>query len=44
MQAAGMKTPETLGQPDANLKELDLSGLLAELMVGWKKRNDKQKD
>jgi hypothetical protein len=34
MQAAGMKTPETLGQPDANLKEQGLSGLLAELMVG----------
>lgn len=27
MQAAGMKTPETLGQLNAKLKGLDLSGL-----------------
>lgn len=34
MQAAGLETPETFGQLDANLKDLDLSGPLAELMVG----------
>ncbi len=33
MQAAGMQTPETFGQPDANLKDLDLKGPLEELMV-----------
>ena len=33
MQAAGMKTDETFGQPDSNLKDLDLKGPLAELMV-----------
>ena len=33
MQAAGMKTSETFGQPDSNLKDLDLKGPLAELMV-----------
>ena len=33
MQAAGMKTPETFGQPDANLKDLNLKGVLEELMV-----------
>ena len=26
MQAAGMKTPETFGQPDSNLKDLNLGG------------------
>ena len=34
MQAAGMKTPGTFGQPDATLKDLDLKGPLEELMVG----------
>ena len=34
MQAAGMKTSDTFGQPDANLKDLDLKGPLQELMVG----------
>jgi len=34
MQAAGMESPETFGQLDANLKDLDLSGPLAELMAG----------
>jgi hypothetical protein len=34
MQAAGMKTSETFGQPDATLKDLDLKGPLEELMVG----------
>lgn len=33
MQAAGMQTPETFGQLDANLKDLDLSGPLEELMA-----------
>ncbi|MBH58158.1 MAG: hypothetical protein CMJ82_13355 [Planctomycetaceae bacterium] len=33
MEAAGMKTPETFGQPDSNLKDLNLKGPLAELMV-----------
>jgi hypothetical protein len=33
MQAAGMKTPETFGQPDAKLKDLNLKGVLEELMV-----------
>ncbi|MDB4491430.1 DUF1552 domain-containing protein [bacterium] len=33
MQAAGMEPPETFGQLDANLKDLDLSGPLHELMV-----------
>jgi hypothetical protein len=33
MQAAGLQTPETFGQLDANLKDLDLTGPLAELMV-----------
>lgn len=32
MQAAGMQTPETFGQPDANLKDIDVTGPLAELM------------
>ena len=34
MQAAGMKTSETFGQMDSNLKDLDLKGPLGELMVG----------
>jgi hypothetical protein len=33
MQAAGMHVPETFGQLDSNLKDLDLTGTLAELMV-----------
>lgn len=33
MQAAGMKTPKTFGQLDANLKHLDVAGPLEELMV-----------
>jgi len=33
MQAAGMKTSDTFGQPDSNLKDLDLKGPLEELMV-----------
>lgn len=33
MQAAGMQTPETFGQLDANLQDLDLTGPLAELLV-----------
>ena len=33
MPAAGMAAPETFGQPDSNLKDLDLSGPLAELMA-----------
>lgn len=33
MHAAGMEAPETFGQPDANLKDLDLAGPLAELMA-----------
>ena len=32
MQAAGMKAPEIFGQPDSNLKHLNLKGPLAELM------------
>ena len=31
MHAAGMKTADTFGQPDANLKDLDLKGPLEEL-------------
>lgn len=34
MAAAGMRIPETFGQLDSNLKDLDLTGPLAELMVG----------
>ena len=34
MQAAGMKTPNSFGQLDSNLKDLDLEGPLRELMVG----------
>jgi hypothetical protein len=34
MRAAGMKTPETFGQPDATLKDIDLKGPLEELMMG----------
>lgn len=33
MHAAGMEALETFGQPDPNLKELDLAGPLAELMA-----------
>ena len=33
MQAAGMKTGATFGQPDANLKHLNLTGPLTELMT-----------
>jgi len=33
MQAAGMKTPKTFGQLDANLKHLNVAGPLEELMV-----------
>lgn len=33
MQAAGMQTPETFGQLDANLQDLDLTGPLSELLV-----------
>jgi hypothetical protein len=33
MHAAGMEAPETFGQPDSNLKDLDLAGPLAELMA-----------
>jgi len=33
MHAAGMPAPETFGQLDSNLKDLDLTGPLAELMV-----------
>ena len=32
MHAAGLETPETFGQPDSNLKHLDLKGPLEELM------------
>ena len=32
MQAAGMQVPETFGQLDANLRDHDLAGPLAELM------------
>ena len=32
MHAAGLETPETFGQPDSNLKHLDLQGPLEELM------------
>jgi hypothetical protein len=34
MQAAGMETAKTFGQLDTNLKDLDVTGPLAELMVG----------
>lgn len=33
MHAAGMQIPQTFGQPDSNLKHLDLTGPLEELMV-----------
>ncbi|MDH3585001.1 MAG: DUF1552 domain-containing protein, partial [Phycisphaerae bacterium] len=33
MQAAGMKTPKTFGQLDANLKHINVAGPLEELMV-----------
>ncbi len=33
MQAAGMPTAETFGQPDVNLKDLNLTGPLTELMA-----------
>ena len=33
MQAAGMETPETFGQLDSNLKDLDLTGPLTELLA-----------
>ena len=33
MKVAGMQTPETFGQPDSNLKHLDVGGPLAELMA-----------
>ena len=33
MHAAGMEAPETFGQLDSNLKDLDLTGPLAELMA-----------
>ncbi|MDA7881926.1 DUF1552 domain-containing protein [Akkermansiaceae bacterium] len=33
MNAAGMKAPNSFGQADSNLKDLDLTGPLAELMV-----------
>ncbi len=33
MHAAGMPAPDTFGQLDSNLKDLDLTGPLAELMV-----------
>ena len=33
MQAAGMKTTDTFGQLDSNLKDLDLRGPLRELMA-----------
>lgn len=33
MHAAGIKAPETFGQPDSNLKDLDLTGPLDELMA-----------
>ena len=33
MHAAGMPAPESFGQPDSNLKHLNLNGPLAELMV-----------
>ena len=34
MQAAGMQTEKTFGQPDATLQDLDLDGPLTELMAG----------
>jgi hypothetical protein len=34
MQAAGMKTSDSFGQLDSNLKDLELKGPLQELMVG----------
>ena len=33
MKAAGMNPPVSFGQPDSNLKDLDLAGPLAELMA-----------
>ena len=33
MNAAGIDAPASFGQPDSNLKGLDLGGPLAELMV-----------
>jgi hypothetical protein len=33
MHAAGIKPPETFGQTDSNLKDLNLAGPLAELMA-----------
>lgn len=33
MQAAGVKPPKTFGQTDSNLKDLDVTGPLAELMA-----------
>lgn len=33
MEAAGIKPPETFGQTDSNLKDLDVTGPLAELMA-----------
>ena len=33
MEAAGIRSPESFGQPDANLKDLDLTGTLSELMA-----------
>jgi hypothetical protein len=33
MHAAGMEAPETFGQLDSNLKDLDLTGPLAELIA-----------
>ena len=33
MQAAGIQPPDSFGQPDANLKDLDLTGTLSELMA-----------
>ncbi|MEN8773464.1 MAG: hypothetical protein ABF379_16250 [Akkermansiaceae bacterium] len=33
LQAAGVKLPETFGQADFNLKDLDVTGPLAELMA-----------
>ena len=33
MKAAGMDPPVSFGQPDSNLKDLDLAGPLSELMA-----------
>ena len=33
MQAAGIRIPETFGQLDANLKDLDVTGPLHELLA-----------